>query len=238
MRLTFDPDVCDCSMHSATVQPKLIRTFIVAAIAFIAGCIIMAAAPTYGMLMFGRCFVGLGVGTGLAIDPMYISEVTPAKHRGQLVTWSEIALNVGIVLGFAMSLFLAFMSDDVQWRFMFLLGVILPSVMIYLAINVMPESPRWLVANGQEQAARQVLTRIYPDGYNVNPVIEDIQELIECATLLPMMMQLLLSPPVDCCILHLFWCHLLWWLLSLAPLRCMCDDATPYYCLLRSPLLY
>jgi sugar porter (SP) family MFS transporter len=139
----------------------------------------MAIAPSYGVLMFGRIFVGIGVGTGLAIDPLYIAEVTPAKHRGELVTWSEIMLNAGIVLGFAMSLFLAPLDDALQWRVMFLLGCVLPSVMIYLVLYVMPESPRWLVANGQDEEARRVLQLIYPEGFNVDLIIEDVKEALE-----------------------------------------------------------
>ena len=50
--------------------------------------------------MCGRFVTGLGVGLGLAIDPVYIAEVSPPKHRGRLVTWSETATNVGILLGF------------------------------------------------------------------------------------------------------------------------------------------
>ena len=52
--------------------------------------------------MGGRTIVGLGVGFGLAVDPLYIAEISPAKYRGRLVTWSEIATNVGILLGFIM----------------------------------------------------------------------------------------------------------------------------------------
>lgn len=37
--------------------------------------------------------------TGLSIDPLYISEVAPPSHRGHLVSFSEIAINVGILLG-------------------------------------------------------------------------------------------------------------------------------------------
>jgi MFS family permease len=48
----------------------------------------MTCANGYGLLMAGRVFVGLGVGFGLAIDPLYIAEVSPAAHRGELVTWS------------------------------------------------------------------------------------------------------------------------------------------------------
>lgn len=44
---------------------------------------------------------------GIKVDPVYISEIAPAKHRGYLVTWSEIAINAGIVLGFAQGIFFA-----------------------------------------------------------------------------------------------------------------------------------
>lgn len=43
------------------------RSFIVAAIGFIAGVIVMAIAWNYTILMIGRVFVGLGVGFGLAV---------------------------------------------------------------------------------------------------------------------------------------------------------------------------
>ena len=155
------------------------RTFILAAIGFILGCTVQALAPSYFFLMLGRLFVGLGVGTGLAIDPLYIAEVTPARHRGELVTWSEIALNIGIVMGFAMSLFLAPLNDDREWRVMFLMGTVLPIVMIVLVLRVMPESPRWLVANDRETEAMEILLRIYPAGYDVQPVVKDIKEALQ-----------------------------------------------------------
>ena len=64
-------------------------TFIMAANGFLVGIFILIISSSYGMLLCGRMFIGWGVGTGLAIDPLYISEVTPAKHRGELVTDSE-----------------------------------------------------------------------------------------------------------------------------------------------------
>lgn len=36
---------------------------------------------------------------GLSIDPTYISEIAPPSHRGHLVSFSEIAINFGIMLG-------------------------------------------------------------------------------------------------------------------------------------------
>jgi MFS family permease len=81
-----------------------------------------------------------------------------------LVTWSEIATNVGIVLGFLSGAIFFDMDEGRAWRAMFLLGIILPTIMIYLAIRVMPESPRWLVSKGRESEAKEVLEKVYPPG--------------------------------------------------------------------------
>ncbi|GAX25840.1 hypothetical protein FisN_6Hh122 [Fistulifera solaris] len=149
------------------------RSFVVASILFIIGSIIQTTTGSYGLLMFGRVFVGLGVGFGLALDPIYIAEITPAKHRGELVTWSEISLNIGLVLGFSMKLITS------NWRLMFLAGVIIPLLMIFLALKVMPESPRWLVANNQEESAKSILQRIYPENFDVDAVVNDIKDALQ-----------------------------------------------------------
>ena len=129
--------------------------------------------------MVGRVFVGIGVGSGLAIDPVYIAEISPAAHRGRLGTWSEIALNVGIVFGFASGAVFYRLPADTAWRYMFGMGAILPTVMIFLALFVMPESPRWLVSKGQEEKAKTVLQKLYPPNYNVDQIIFEIKESIE-----------------------------------------------------------
>jgi Sugar (and other) transporter len=110
---------------------------------------------------------------------VYISEISPAKHRGELVTWSEIGINVGIVLGFINGLVLSGLDDGLEWRALFVMGAILPVLMIYLAVKVMPESPRWYVLKFRYDEARSVLHSIYPPGYNVDLVMDDIKESLE-----------------------------------------------------------
>ena len=153
--------------------------FLVAAIGFIFGVLIQSVAASYATLMAGRVFVGLGVGFGLAIDPIYIAEISPAEHRGRLVTWSEIATNVGIVFGFASGLFFYNVEPDIAWRLMFSMGLILPCLLIFFVFKIMPESPRWLISKGKEQEAKLVLEKVYPTGCDIDAITKDIKKGIE-----------------------------------------------------------
>ena len=95
---------------------------------------------------------------------MYIAEITPAKYRGELVSWSEIAINVGIVLGFLSGIVFYELDDNLEWRLMFAMGCILPVVLIFVSQFVMAESPRWLVSKGRIEEAKEILRKIYPKG--------------------------------------------------------------------------
>lgn len=110
---------------------------------------------------------------------MYISEISPAKHRGYLVTWSEIAINAGIVLGFSLGIFFADINPGAQWRIMLALGMVMPAIFIFLVLNILPESPRWLVAKSHDDDAKVVLQQVYPENYPVHEIIDDIKEALE-----------------------------------------------------------
>ena len=121
------------------------------------------------------------MGFGLAIDPLYISEITPASHRGEIVTWSEIAINVGVVLGFCSGIIFYDVDDSLEWRLMFLMGCILPLIVILVSQYIMPESPRWLVSKNRTEEAKVILRNIYPNNQHqqIETVIRDIQEALQ-----------------------------------------------------------
>lgn len=152
------------------------RTFLLASLGFIVGTFVMVMSNDLIFLLIGRTLVGFGVGVGLAVDPIYIAEVTPPNHRGELVTWSEVAMNVGVTVGFSSAWLLSDLEDGVEWRAMLLLGAVMPSIMIVCCLTIMPESPRWLIGKEREEEAVRVLQKMYPKDYDIDGVVKEIKE--------------------------------------------------------------
>jgi SP family myo-inositol transporter-like MFS transporter 13 len=62
---------------------------------FFIGVVIMAANGSPPLLIVGRIFVGLGVGMASITSPLYISEASPAKIRGALVSINGFLMTGG-----------------------------------------------------------------------------------------------------------------------------------------------
>ena len=56
---------------------------------------LMAVAPSYPVLLWGRMVVGVGVGIASSTVPQYIAELAPPARRGTLVSTNTVAI-VGI----------------------------------------------------------------------------------------------------------------------------------------------
>lgn len=85
-----------------------------------------------------------------------MAELAPKDIRGAVVTFSEIAINVGILLGYLASFACNDMALNSGWRVM--LGVAgIPTIAIAIGLVFMPESPRWLLDHGKPLAARKTL---------------------------------------------------------------------------------
>jgi len=64
---------------------------------------------------------------------------------------------------------------------MFGLGAILPMIIVFLAIFVMPDSPRWLLMKGRQDEARRVLKELLyppPDTDALDEMVADIRDKI------------------------------------------------------------
>lgn len=133
--------------------------FAVSSVLYIIGSLVQAAATSYAMLTLGMAFNGLASGYSLANDPGYIAELSPVDIRGYYVTWPEVAVSLGGVLGFVSGLLVnvTFSSVSLRWRVMSLTLIASPVLLIFALMTILPESPRWLAVNGRTQEAVSVL---------------------------------------------------------------------------------
>lgn len=74
------------------------RSILIADVVFFFGAIVMATAQLPWMIILGRIFVGLGIGTVSNTSPLYISEASPARIRGALVSINGLFITVGQLL--------------------------------------------------------------------------------------------------------------------------------------------
>ncbi|PCR91778.1 sugar porter family MFS transporter [Natrinema ejinorense] len=131
------------------------RLILVGAVVFFVGSLIMAIAPTVEILILGRIVDGIGVGFASVVGPLYISEISPPKIRGSLVSLNQLTITSGILIAYLVNF--AFAAGG-EWRWMLGLGMV-PAAVLFVGMLFMPESPRWLYEHGRESDAREVLAR-------------------------------------------------------------------------------
>jgi SP family myo-inositol transporter-like MFS transporter 13 len=142
---------------------------------FLVGAIIMAVSPNPACLIVGRVFVGLGVGMASMTAPLYISEASPAKIRGALVSTNGFLITGGQFLSYLINL--AFTKVPGTWRWM--LGIAgVPALLQFILMFSLPESPRWLYRKGDTQQAEAILRKIYP-AEDVEAEIQALKESVE-----------------------------------------------------------
>jgi sugar porter (SP) family MFS transporter len=154
------------------------RLLIVAALLFAVTSLGNALASNFAIFIAWRMLGGVAIGLASNLSPMYIAEVAPAQMRGKLVTINQLTIVIGILLAQFINWSLvrklpAGATDEFirgswfgqqGWRWMFGLTAA-PSILFFLGMLVVPESPRWLAKNGKSERARRVLTKIGGERY-------------------------------------------------------------------------
>jgi MFS transporter, SP family, arabinose:H+ symporter len=138
------------------------------------GCMVAANEV---QLVIARILGGIGIGVASVISPLYIAEVSVPSFRGRLVSMYQLAITVGFLgayltnyglhqysvtlleKGASTGLYNKIFGTEV-WRGM--LGMeSLPALVFFVALFLIPESPRWLIVKGKELRASVILKKIY-----------------------------------------------------------------------------
>lgn len=132
------------------------------------------------LIMFNvyRIIGGIGVGLASAVTPMFIGEMAPSGIRGRLVSWNQFAIIFGMLVVYFVNYGIAFGEtaswiETIGWRYMFLTEAI-PALLFFLLLFAVPETPRYLALNKQDDKAMAVLNRIYLSAEHSKKVMADI----------------------------------------------------------------
>jgi sugar porter (SP) family MFS transporter len=111
-----------------------------------------------GLVSFSiaRFFVGVCIGVASLTVPLYISEMSPARIRGALVSLNQLAIGTGIGVAYFVDYALA---SSESWRWMFA-SAVFPALVLVIGMIFLPESPRWLARNGFREKALENFHRL------------------------------------------------------------------------------
>lgn len=149
---------------------------IIAASLFFVSALGSTFPPSFNLLICARLLGGIGVGLASVLAPLYISELAPSKIRGRLVALYQLSIVIGILLAYFSNWMIldlaegnetAFGGEGIMyqvfvseiWRGMFGSEMI-PAGLFLIFLFLIPESPRWLIKDGQSEKGHFILAKI------------------------------------------------------------------------------
>jgi putative MFS transporter len=128
-------------------------SILLAAVLFI-GTAMCSAMPAFHWNIVACFFMGISAGGLLPIAYALLAETIPARRRGEAVV---LVAGLGTALGFLLASWTAhWLIPTYGWRIMWFFGI--PTGLALILLNrFIPESPRFLFANGHADEARAVI---------------------------------------------------------------------------------
>jgi sugar porter (SP) family MFS transporter len=160
------------ALLGGTIADRIGRraTMVWGGVIFVVGSIMAPLAPAVWVLILARAILGLAIGFTSVTAPVYVSELSPPHSRGMMIGLYQLSLTIGIALADLTGYWLA---GQQGWRTMFGLGLV-PAVFFLVMVFSVPESPRWLYAQGRLEDAKRVLLTYTSEG-GAAVLLEDIR---------------------------------------------------------------
>ncbi|KAI1329436.1 putative MFS lactose permease [Xylariaceae sp. FL0255] len=166
---------------AAAMSDKLGRrkTMFGGACIIIIGTVIVASSSTIPQFVVGRFILGFGISFMTVAAPAYSQEIAPPQWRGRATGFYNCGWFGGSIPAAAITFGTNTLKSNWAWRTPLLLQAT-ASVIVLFSVWFIPESPRWLLANGKTDEALEFLTRYHGNGDpNSRLVVLEIEEMRE-----------------------------------------------------------
>lgn len=173
------------ALFSGTLADRFGRKnmMLITAVFYLISAIGCGIAGSLAQLALYRFIGGMAIGMASTLAPIYISEVAPARFRGRLGMLQQLAIVMGILIAFISNYVIAnagftFVNHENEWRYM-LGAAVIPSLLFFILLLLVPESPRWLILKNKLPQALKIFRRIYDNSgadNEVETVLADINK--------------------------------------------------------------
>lgn len=168
----------------SSVSDRLGRrlSLIFGALLCILGTGLATGAVNQAMFIVGRFVLGLGGVVVGAIGPVLMTELAYPSQRATATALSNTTYSAGAIVAAWITFGSFHITTSWAWRLPSIFQG-LPSVLQVLGVWFMPESPRWLISQGKEQKALDILAEYHGAGNPNDEIVQieftEIKETIE-----------------------------------------------------------
>ncbi|QIW96127.1 hypothetical protein AMS68_001645 [Peltaster fructicola] len=134
-----------------------LRVMLFTSIFFVLGAAAEALAINITIMTIGRFVSGIGSGASIVVVPLYIAECAPVRQRGLFGTFTQIMVNIGILIAQLLGYFL---TNGSRWRIILGMGGSIGLAQVVGLLLGGQESPRWLAENGKPSKAKRALQKL------------------------------------------------------------------------------
>jgi putative MFS transporter len=106
-------------------------------------------------LLVLRLMLGFVLGADYVVSKSLVTELSPMKYRGRLLSLMAIAWAAGYTAAYLAGFLIRDMGPD-SWRYMLAFSAV-PALCIFILRLGIPESPLWLVKKGRDEEAKQII---------------------------------------------------------------------------------
>lgn len=135
------------------------------------------SANSFEMLVIGRFSIGLACGFFTGLAPLYVSEIAPVKIRGEIGTINQLAVTSGLLVSQVLGLNIALGTESGWPALLGLSGI--PALLQIILLPFVPESPRYLVINKNEDELGRKALESLRGSVCANDIDTELQEMIK-----------------------------------------------------------
>lgn len=151
-----------------------VRIFSIGSFVFGVGAAIQSSSSALPAFIIGRLIQGIGEGLFVSNVYVQVSEMSPTRVRGTMTALPQFSIVVGVVAGFFICYGTSRLgpSASLSWRLPLAISAVL-GVLLSGTYWIVPASPRWLLARGRVDEARDVLIRLGFDDVEREKLLEE-----------------------------------------------------------------